>query len=174
MRLTSRLVVLVVLWLLAWGQVSLANVVSGLAVATMLLVAFPAARHSGPRLRIRPVGVLRLLLYIVGQLFTSNYLVTREILSRRASIRAGVLAYPVQHPSDEVVTLIANIIALAPGTMTVEATRHPAVVYVHFLLLEDVDQARQAIARLERLVVGAVGFPDHGPAPATPSAQEPS
>lgn len=169
MRLTARFIVLVVLWLLAWGEASPANLASGLAVAAALLVAFPPVRHSGPRLRIRPLGVVRLLLYIARQLLTSNYLVARETISRRSSIRAGVLAYPVQHPSDEVVTLIANVLALTPGTMTVEATREPAVIYVHFLLLDDVHEARRSIARLERLVVQAIGFPTPNPATTEPS-----
>ena len=68
-----------------------------------------------------------------------------------------MLAYQVQHPTDAVLTLIANIIALTPGTMTVEVTTEPAVIYAHFLLLEDLDEARRTIARLERLVVAALG-----------------
>ncbi len=153
---------LVLLWLLAWGEASVANVVSGVLVAGALLVAFPprARRSSG---RIRPVGVLRLLLYVAGQLVTSNYLVAREILSRRSTVRAGVLAYELRRPSDEVVTLMANVIALTPGTMTVEATRDPAVLYVHFLLLDDVDGARRAISRLEDLAVATIG--DGRPSP---------
>jgi multicomponent Na+:H+ antiporter subunit E len=171
-RLGARIVVLVALWLLAWGGPSVANFVSGLLVACLLLVAFPPARHSGPRLRIRPLGVARLLLHILRQLVTSNFLVAREIISRRSSVRTGVLAYHVQHPSDEVVTLVANVLALTPGTMTVEATRDPAVIYVHVLLLEGLDKARQSIARLEELVVDAVGF-QHPHARATVSPKEP-
>jgi hypothetical protein len=42
--------------------------------------------------------------------------------------------------------------------MTVEANRHPATLLVHFLLLDDVESARQSIAHLEQLVVAAVGL----------------
>jgi multicomponent Na+:H+ antiporter subunit E len=138
---------LVLLWLLAWGEASVANVVSGVVVACALLVAFPprARRSTG---RVRPLG---------GQLVTSNYLVAREILSRRSTVRAGVLAYELRRPSDEVVTLMANVMALTPGTMTVEATSDPAVLYVHFLLLDDVARARRAISRLEELAVATIG-----------------
>ena len=58
-----------------------------------------------------------------------------------------------------VLTLIANIIALTPGTMTVDVTPDPPMIYVHFLLLSDVAEARRAVARLERLVVAAIGDP---------------
>jgi len=36
-------------------------------------------------------------------------------------------------------------------------TENPRAIYVHFLLLSDVDQARRTIAHLERLVLGALG-----------------
>jgi multicomponent Na+:H+ antiporter subunit E len=151
-----RVAGLVLLWLLAWGEASVANVVSGVVVACALLVAFPprARRSTG---RVRLLGALRLLLYVGGQLVTSNYLVAREILSRRSTVRAGVLAYELRRPSDEVVTLMANVMSLTPGTMTVEATSDPAVLYVHFLLLDDVAGARRAISRLEELAVATIG-----------------
>ena len=173
MSYAVRLVALAALWLLAWGEASWANVVSGIVVAAVLLIAFPLRRSAAPTLRPSPLGVARLLLYIAGQLVTSNVLVAREILARESRVRTGVLAYRVRHPSDEVIAFIANIIGLTPGTMTVEATRDPAVVYVHFLLLDDIEEARQAIAHLEDLVVAALGLPPLGPVAPAPIAQSP-
>jgi multicomponent Na+:H+ antiporter subunit E len=156
-RATRRGALLVTFWLLAWGEVSVANVASGLVVAAVLLIAFPPHRRTKAAPKVSLLGTARLVLYVLGQLVPSNVLVAREILSRRSRIRTGVLAYPLQHPSEEVLTLMAHVIALTPGTMTVEATREPAVLYVHFLLLDDVDQARRTVARLERLAVAALG-----------------
>jgi multicomponent Na+:H+ antiporter subunit E len=113
--------------------------------------------------RIRPLGAARLVLYVLAQLVPSNILVIREIVGRRSRIRTGVLAYPLEHPSDEVLSLMAHVLALTPGTMTVEATRDPFVLYVHFLLLDDLDHARRAVARLECLAVGALGASENSP-----------
>lgn len=157
MRAARRAALLVAFWLLAWGDVSVANVASGLIVAMVLLVAFPPHRSAGVGSRISPLGVTRLVLYVLGQLVPSNVLVTREILTRRKRIHTGVLAYPLEHPSDEVLSLMSHVLALTPGTMTVEATTDPAVIYVHFLLLDDLDGARRRVARLERLAVDALG-----------------
>jgi multicomponent Na+:H+ antiporter subunit E len=155
-RAAGRVAVLVAVWLLAWGEVSVANILSGVVVAVGLLVAFPAYRGTS-RHRISPLGAVRLVLYVLGQLVPSNVLVAQQVVSRRSRIRTGVLAYDLEHPSDEVVSLMAHVIALTPGTMTVEATRDPWVLYVHFLLLDDVDEARRTVARLERLAVSALG-----------------
>lgn len=157
MRTARRGALLVSFWLLAWGEPSVANLGSGVLVATVLLVAFPPHRRTGRGSGVSPLGAARLVLYVLAQLVPSNVLVAREIVSRRSQIRTGVLAYPLHDPSDEVLTLMAHVIALTPGTMTVEATRAPAVLYVHFLLLDDVDRARRTVARLESLAIAALG-----------------
>jgi multicomponent Na+:H+ antiporter subunit E len=143
------------LWLLAWGDVSVANVVTGVALVVVLFLVFPVKRH-GPRVRVHPLGLARLLGYVVVQLVVSNVLVAREIVSHRSRVRTGVIRYEVEHPSDLTVTLMSNILALSPGTMPVDVIRQPTTILVHFLLLSDVDAARRAIGRLETLVVGAV------------------
>jgi multicomponent Na+:H+ antiporter subunit E len=150
---------LVSFWLLAWGEISVANVVSGIVVAAALLLAFPPYRPTVSGRSISPMGTARLVLYVLGQLVPSNVLVTREILSRRSRIRTGVVAHPLEEPSDAVLSLMAHVIALTPGTMAVEATNDPPVLYVHFLLLDDVAEARRTMARLERLAVAALGRP---------------
>jgi multicomponent Na+:H+ antiporter subunit E len=170
MRYVAYVVLLVALWLLAWGQVSMANIVSGAAVAAALLLAFPPRRRAG--IRVSPLGVARLTLHLLGQLVVSNILVTREIVSPRSRVRSGVLAHRMPDASDELLALVANVIALTPGTMTVEATRDPAVLYVHFLLLDDVDKARRAIGRLEMLGRDALSEPRPTPQPLTHTTPE--
>ena len=152
-----RVTLLVAVWLLAWGEMSLANVVSGVAVAVVLLAAFPPTGRASGRVRFHAVGVLRLGAYVAWQLLASNLVMTREILRRRARTAPGVLAHHLAVPSEEVVTLMTSIIALSPGTMTVDVELDSSTVYVHFFRLDDVAAARRGLDRLERLVVGAIG-----------------
>ncbi|HET7655189.1 MAG TPA: Na+/H+ antiporter subunit E [Acidimicrobiales bacterium] len=158
MSVVARLVLLVAVWLLAWGRFDVVHVLVGLVLAVVLFVAFPMVPSGRRRiaLSLRPVGVARLLWHVVVQLVRSNLLMTREIVSRRSRIHTGVIHYALESPSDLVLTLVANIIALSPGTMTVDATRDPRTISVHFLLLEDVSAAERSLAHLERLVAGAV------------------
>jgi multicomponent Na+:H+ antiporter subunit E len=170
MRILGRVALLLALWLLAWGQVTLANVVSGIAVGSALLVAFPPVRRAGAPVRLRPVGAARLAAYVLTQLVTSNLVMAREVLRRGSSARPGVLAHRLQGPSEEIVTLMTSIIALSPGTMTVDVDRDSRTIYVHFLFLRDVEAARALLARLEQLAVRAIGASgsNHTRGPALP------
>lgn len=158
-------VALLALWLLAWGEVSVGNVVSGLVLIAVLGIAFPVGRRTGARVRVHPVALVRLAGYVAVQLVVSTTLVAREIVSRRSRVRTGVVGYRVRQPSDLTLTLMANILALSPGTMPVDVTSDPPMLYVHFLLLSDVEDARRTIGRLESYVVAAVRTqPDPTPA----------
>jgi multicomponent Na+:H+ antiporter subunit E len=159
---------LTLLWVLAWGELSVWNVVTGAALASALLIAFPPRRQT--RVTLRLGGFVRLLAYLLRELVTSNLLVSREALSRSSRVRTGVLAYPVEQSSEELLALMANVIALTPGTMTVEVTHDPGTLYAHFLLLDDVGEARRRLARLERMCRGALG--EGEPEPLTKSTSE--
>ena len=169
MRQTTRVAILVVLWLLAWGELTVANVLSGIAVAAVVLLAFPPRRSENrvhARVRLRPVAALRLGAYVMSQLVVSNILMTRQILSRRPDVRPGVLAHRLRAPSDEVVTVMTSIISLSPGTMTADVDERSSTIFVHFFRLRDVDGARASLDHLEQLVTNALGFSKDDPVPA--------
>jgi multicomponent Na+:H+ antiporter subunit E len=154
-RIALRVVALVVLWLLAWGTLSVASVLSGVLVAVVLLLVFPPGPPTG--VHFHPLGIGRLAGYVVVQLVISNLVMARQILRWTPELEPGVLAHHLQRPSAEVLTAMTTVIALSPGTMTVDTTPDSSAVYVHFLFLHDVDAARAGLVRLERLVLGAIG-----------------
>lgn len=170
MRFAGRVAALVVLWLLAWGEVTVGRVAGGIVVASLLLVVFPPGPPAD--ITIHPLGVARLLGYIGVQLVASNIVMSWQIVHPRPTLVPGVLAHHLQHPSAEVVTAMTSVIALSPGTMTVDTAQDSSVIYVHFLFLDDLQAARRSLARLERLVVAAIGT-DTGVSP-TPRTQEES
>ena len=94
MRIPWRIPLLMILWLLAWGEISLANVLSGTAVAAALLIAFPAGRRGGDgeRLRVSAAGIARLMAYVAIQLVLSNIVMTRQILRRRPAAAVQAVA----------------------------------------------------------------------------------
>lgn len=156
MRALRQVALLTVLWLLAWGEVSLANLVSGVAVSAGLLFALPSSTsRSGPA-SLHLVGCARLAGYVARQLVTSNVVMVREVLRRRPAPRHGVLEHRLRQPSEHVVTLMTSVIALSPGTMTVDVDPSSSTVSVHFLFLDDVAAARASLERLELLVSSAV------------------
>lgn len=156
MALVAYVVGLVVIWVLAWGTPTPANVLSGLAVAAVLLAVSPDT-FPPRRGRIRPVAIARLLGFVLVQAVTANVQLTRAIVSRDAQLRTAVLAVHLPGCSDGLLTLISNGMAVTPGTMPLEVTHDPTVIYFHALLIGDIEDARRDVQRLAALAYHAFG-----------------
>jgi multicomponent Na+:H+ antiporter subunit E len=150
--------VLAAIWVLLWGAWSAANVLSGAAIAAVLiLLLVPRSRRGGGLPIVRPMATVRLGAYLLRELVVSNLVLIREIVSPRSRIRTGVVAVPLTGCSDQLLTVLANFTALTPGTMPIEVARDPAVMYVHVLHLRDVDAVRRDLWHLRDLTVRAFG-----------------
>jgi multicomponent Na+:H+ antiporter subunit E len=151
-------VALAAIWVLMWGSASPANVLSGLAIGTLLVLVVPGLRRRRTgRTRVRPVAIARLVGYMVVTTIRSNAELTREVLSPRARLRTAIVGVPLPGCSDEVLTLMTNLLAISPGTMPIELRTNPVVLYVHILHLTDVERVRREILRLTDLAVRAFG-----------------
>lgn len=164
MSAPRRVLVLVVwflvLWCALWGEFTVANVVSGtvVAVGLVLLVRLPATAGArvGPG-RIRPLRALWFLLYFLVQVVRSNVVLARDIVTPGDATEPGIIGVPLHHCSDALVTLVANAFTLTPGSLTIEVSRHPTVIYVHVLYLHDPEAVRADLLRFAELAVRAFG-----------------
>ncbi len=149
---------LAVAWVMLWDEITLANFLGGLAVAALLLVVFPLPPAApGRHLIVRPIALTRLAGAVLRELLVSNVFMTREILTRRRTLASGVVRCPMRTSSPKVLSTVANILALSPGTMAVDATSDPTMLFVHVLAHGDLHDVRRLAVRMERLVVAAIG-----------------
>jgi multicomponent Na+:H+ antiporter subunit E len=142
---------LTVLWLVLWRDLSVANLLSGVAIATVLALASdprPALDH-----RVHPLAVVRFAAYFSWKLVEANVILAREVVTPQNRIHTGIIAVPLAGRSDLVVTVVANAVSLTPGTLTLEVRRTPEpVVYLHVLHLHDLDQTRADVETMARMV----------------------
>lgn len=161
MRLAIGLgVVLTAIWVLAWGSLTWANLAGGIAVSALLLVLVPDVRRATHLPIVRPWPLARLMGRMLIDTAISNVLVAREVLSPRPRISTGVVSVPLAGCSDELVTIMASLVALTPGTMPVEVEQDPTIMYVHVLHLDDPDDVRRRIWSLRDQVVATFGTPE--------------
>ena len=151
---------LLLVWLLLWGRLTAATLLSGLAVA---LGALWAARLPGApvTIRPRPLAVLAALANAARDLAASSLSVAREVLSDPRGTRAGVVAVRVRCESDAVLALVANSVSFFPGSLTVALDRPRSVLYVHGLPVRDQGEAealRRRAAAIEARVTRAAGL----------------
>lgn len=157
MALVAYVLGLTAIWVLAWGTPSVANVLGGLAVAAVLIAAAPDDWPPLRRAPFRPVAIARFAGHLLWEVLRANVALTREVVARESRITTGIVAVPLPECSDGLLTLVTNLLAITPGTMPVEVDRDPTVVYVHALLLGDVEEVRRDIQELAALAYRAFG-----------------
>lgn len=145
-------------WVMLWDKVSVANVAAGFLVAVFLLFAFPLQRApERTRRLVRPLALARLGAAVLRDLAVSNVTVALQILSRNQELHSGIIACDMRTASPKSLSTIANVLALSPGTMAVDAIAEPPTLFIHVLTVDDPLHVRQRAAELERLVILAVG-----------------
>lgn len=150
-----RVLSLTTMWVALWSDISVANVLSGLVVAALIVAAFDTWRPG--RVIVRPIAVAKFITYFTYQLAVSTLVVVRTVITPRDRIRSGIVAVPLSGCSDAVATLIADAISLTPGTLTLEVRREPLTIYVHALDVRDITVLQREIRTLEVLAVNAFG-----------------
>ncbi|WP_436739439.1 Na+/H+ antiporter subunit E [Streptomyces sp. BBFR102] len=149
---------LTVIWLLLWSTFSWANAVSGLVVAVLLCLAFPLP-PADLGLRLHPWGMLKLVVYLLWDMWVSGVRVTRQIFGDHPH-RAAVLAIPLRCRSELMLTATAVANSNIPGGSVIELRRATATLFVHVLDAdrpEALETARRSVWRTEELTVRAFG-----------------
>jgi multicomponent Na+:H+ antiporter subunit E len=163
LRVPVLLVWFVVLWESLWGNFTVANLLSGVAVSIglVLLVRLPGAslRSYGAG-RVRPIRTLWFLVFFVVKVVQANVSLAWEVVTPRNTIEPGILGIPIRDCSDALVTLIANAFTLTPGSLTIEVLEDPTVIYVHVLHLNDPEKVRRDLLHLAEMAVRAFGTAD--------------
>jgi multicomponent Na+:H+ antiporter subunit E len=149
---------LVCVWMLGWGEVSLANALSGIAVAVLALSVFPLDEVPGAgRPRVHPLPIAALVSFFVWELLVSNVAMSRDLLGARDRMQTGVIAYRLRVQSDALLTSLANVAALTPGAMPIEVAKDPCTLYLHVTRMHERDRTERNLARYEELFVRSFG-----------------
>ena len=145
-------------WVLMWDRVTWGNVVNGLLVGLLVTYAFPlpSIEFSG---RLRPHRLAWLIIRFLGDLVAATWQVSRLALAGRRP-RNAVIEVQLRTRSDFYLTLVAELIALVPGSVVIDARRSTSVLYLHLLDVERdgaVEAQRRHVLVVEERVVRALG-----------------
>jgi multicomponent Na+:H+ antiporter subunit E len=60
-------------------------------------------------------------------------------------MRPGVVAVPLDARTDAEITLLANLITLTPGTLSLDVSADRSFLYVHAMYVDDVNDVKRQI-----------------------------
>jgi multicomponent Na+:H+ antiporter subunit E len=154
---------LTLVWILLWGTVSAANIISGLAVALVvtLLLPLPVVPIEG---RVHPLTLLRLIGLVAWYLVLSSLQLAWLAVKPGPPPLSAVLRAQLAIKSDLVLALAVNIINLTPGTIVLEIDQVRRMIYVHVIDVGSeraVNRFYRQIDQIERLLVASFEREEH-------------
>lgn len=153
------LVWLTVVWTVLWRDVSLVIVVGGFVVAVVGCLVFPLPPLRLD-VRVRPLPLLWLVVRFAADIVVSSVHVAWVVLRPGRPLRNAVVEVNLRTPSDVVLTLVAEMTCLIPGSLVVEARRSTHTLFLHVLDVGDpsgAERFRQSVLDQETRLVRALG-----------------
>ena len=146
MTFAFLVVILSIVWAAVTGNFSVLNLLLGAAIgaAAALFIRDRVGRPNLMRRLGRILGLIGLFIYeLVLSAWRVAILVASPNMTRR--LDPSVIAYPLTVTSDTQITLLANLITLTPGTLSVDVSDNRQTLYIHVLEMHDKDETIAAI-----------------------------
>lgn len=145
--------VLALLWAMANGDVTLLTLGSGFLVGMLVLhLVGPVLGDSRYALRfLRAIG---LIVFFLRELLLSSVRVAIDVLRPSFTMRPAIIQVPLDVQDDVQITMLANLISLTPGTLSVDVSDDKSNLYVHAMYGDDPDaEVRRIKHSFERRIL---------------------
>jgi len=143
MRIFMLNAVLAVIWAAVQGTIDLANLVAGFVLGYVVLwLVRPALGQT--RYFSKGPAAAGFVLFFLRELVVSNLRVAWTVLGP-GTRRPGVVAVPLDLEGDAAITLLANVVTLTPGTLSLDVSPDRRTLYVHGMFVDDPEAFRREI-----------------------------
>jgi multicomponent Na+:H+ antiporter subunit E len=142
---------LALIWAIALGPLSARNLIIGFFVGFVAIAIgwriAPGDRvgRSSNAYALKALAVLGFAWFFIKELVVANIRMARFTLGPTRNITAGIVAVPLEEMSDMEITILANLITLTPGTMSVDVATDRRCLYVHCMDASDPEAIRADI-----------------------------
>ncbi|WP_026689159.1 Na+/H+ antiporter subunit E [Alteribacter aurantiacus] len=132
------------IWMLLRNEASLLEF--GIGYIVGLLILFFLRRFLKFRFYFsRVIAIFKLLFLFIYKLILSNIDVIKIVLSPKLDIEPGIIAVPTKLQTDWEVTLLASLVSLTPGTLSMNFSPDGKTLYIHSIHVPDKEAAIEEI-----------------------------
>jgi multicomponent Na+:H+ antiporter subunit E len=135
---------LALIWASVTGTFTPANVFVGFVLAYLVLLVM--RRALGPTTYFLKVRLsVNFVIFFIWELTLANLRVAYDVLTPRHHMRPAIIGIPLDARTDAEITLLANLISLTPGTLSLDVSNDRRTLYLHAMYVEDVEKLRRQI-----------------------------
>jgi len=136
--------VLALVWAMAIGPFTPTNFAIGFVIAYFTLrLCIPKEMRGSYYHKVGRTA--RFSFFVLVELVIANLKMAYYTMSPLRKLKPGVLAVPLEELSDTELTILANLITLTPGTLSLDVAADRSILFIHFMHVENPDEMRREI-----------------------------
>jgi len=144
MRLFLVNILLSLVWLALTGKFTAENLGLGFLIGFIVIAITARAWGKNPYAG-KAWLIVKFILYIIWEIIVSSVKVAIDVLRPRITTKPGVIAIPLEKDTDLEITILANLISLTPGTLSLDVSSDKSTLFVHTMFADDIEGLRKTI-----------------------------
>ncbi len=124
------------IWVAITGDFTFANYVFGFILSFIILYVITVGRGDAKYFKIIP-KLIAFVFFFLWELLKANLQVAYDVVTPTFYMRPGIVRVPLEAETNLEITLLANLITLTPGTLSLDVSDDRKVLYVHAMYLKD-------------------------------------
>jgi multicomponent Na+:H+ antiporter subunit E len=120
------------------------NFIEGLIIGFIILWISKNATDSGKYLSKIP-KIIYFVFYFIYELILANIKVAYDIITPTHKMKPSIIAVPLSANTDFEITILANLITLTPGTLSLDVSSDKKTLYIHSMYASEPKKFRKEI-----------------------------
>ncbi|WP_304138598.1 Na+/H+ antiporter subunit E [Mesonia mobilis] len=129
-------ILLTFIWVAITGDFAFLNYVFGFVLSFIILYVITKGRGDAKYFKIIP-KLIAFIFFFLWELLKANLQVAYDVVTPKFYMTPGIVRVPLEAETNLEITLLANLITLTPGTLSIDVSDDRKVLYVHAMYLSD-------------------------------------
>lgn len=137
-------IMLTFLWVAITGNFAFLNFAFGYGLSFVILYVITIKGDDTMYFKIIP-KIISFMLFFIYELLKANLQVAFDVVTPKFYMTPGIVRVPLEAETNLEITLLANLITLTPGTLSLDVSDDRKVLYVHAMYVTDKQEFIQDI-----------------------------
>lgn len=129
-------IILAFTWMFLNGDLDFLNFVEGFVIGFIILW-MSTHTETSKQYFIKSYKTLSFSIYFIYELIIANLRVAYDVITPRHRMNPAIIAVPLDLKSEMGITMLANVITLTPGTLSLDVSSDKKFLYVHAAYVKD-------------------------------------
>lgn len=137
-------ITIAIMWMFLSESYSFSSFFVGYIIGALLLLLLQ--RFIPDEFYMKRIGrIISLILLFIRELLLSNLDIVKWVYKPKLDMQPGIFALPIDLKSNWEITLLANLITLTPGTLSIAISNDHTKIFVHAMDIPDVEASINSI-----------------------------